>query len=127
MLLEESTHHPALKSHYVCTYRLALSVAVYRHAKLGCMVRLSEVTGLSQAVALTRPSVVWLNLQSGLSRIRTQQAVGVSIAVLKWTENQEKVENAENETTLCFTRYTQANIRMTNFIVNLLFINSFGL
>ena len=50
ILIEESTHCPALKSHYVCTYPLALSLAVYRHAKLGCTARLSEVTGLSYDV-----------------------------------------------------------------------------
>ena len=42
-----------------------LSLAVQtRHAQLGCSARLTEVTGLSQAVALARPSVVRLNLQS---------------------------------------------------------------
>ena len=75
-----------------------MSLAICRHAELGCTARLSEVTGLSQAVALTRPSVVWLNLQSSLREncppwiaiaypgpdIPTYQAVGVSIAVLKW-------------------------------------------
>ena len=39
-----------------------------------------------------------------------QQAVGVAIAVLNKivddTDNQKKVENAENETALCSTRYT---------------------
>ena len=60
-----SLRSPALKSNYECTYPLTcMSLAICRHAELGCTARLSEVTGLSQAVALTRPSVVWLNLQS---------------------------------------------------------------
>ena len=92
-------HTPAFKSHNVCMYPLTLSsLAVCRHAELGCTARLREVSGLSQAVALTRPSVVWLNLQSNLREncppwiditypgpdIPTQQAVGMPIAVLKW-------------------------------------------
>ena len=47
-------------------FDLHVPIAVCRHAELGCTARLSEVTGLSQAVALTRPSVVWLNLESSL-------------------------------------------------------------
>ena len=35
-----------------------------RRAQLGCTAKFTEVTGLSQAVALARPSVVWSNLQS---------------------------------------------------------------
>ena len=42
--------------------------------------------------------------------IPAQPAVGVAIAVLNKmvddTDNQKKVENAENETALCSTRYT---------------------
>ena len=42
--------------------------------------------------------------------IPAQQAVGVAIAVLNKmvddTNNQKKVEKAENETALCSTRYT---------------------
>ena len=44
-----------------------MSLAVCRRAELGCTAKLSEVTGLSQAVALTRPPVVWSNLQSSLA------------------------------------------------------------
>ena len=77
-----------------------MSLAICRHAELGCTARLSEVTGLSQAVALTRPSVVWLNLQSSLREnwiaiaypgpdIPIYQAVGVSIAVVDGTDNQK--------------------------------------
>ena len=48
-------------------FDLHVPIAVCRHAELGCTARLSEVTSLSQAVALTKPSVVWLiNLQSSL-------------------------------------------------------------
>ena len=47
--------------------------------------------------------------------ISAQQAVGMAIAVLNKmvddTDNQKKVDNAENETALCSTRYIQANIR----------------
>ena len=32
------------------------------------------------------------------------------IKMVDGTDNQKKVENPEKETTLCFTRYTQANI-----------------
>ena len=88
------------------------------------MARLSEITGLSQAVALTRPSVVWSNLQLSLCEhcppcmaiaypdlnILTQQAVGLAITVLNKmvddTDNREKVEDAENKTAVCLTRYT---------------------
>ena len=41
--------------------------------------------------------------------IPAQQAVGMAIAVLNKMvddDNQKKVENAENETALCSTRYT---------------------
>ena len=42
--------------------------------------------------------------------IPAQQAVGVAIAILNKmvddTDNQKKVEDAENETALCFTMYT---------------------
>ena len=34
----------------------------YRHTELGCTAKLTEVTGLSQAIALARPSVVWFNV-----------------------------------------------------------------
>ena len=44
----------------------------------------------------------------------SREAVGVAIAVLKKvvedTDNQKKVENAENNTAFCSTRYTKANI-----------------
>ena len=42
--------------------------------------------------------------------ILAQQAVGMAIAVINKmvddTENQKEVENAENKTALCSTRYT---------------------
>ena len=114
-----------MKSNYECTYPLTcMSLAICRHAELGCTARLSEVTGLSQAVALTRPSVVWLNLQSSLREncppwiaiaypgpdIPTYQAscgrVHCRIKMVDGTDNQKKVENAENKTALCSIRYT---------------------
>ena len=50
-----SLRSPALKSHNVCMYPLTLSsLAVCRHAELGCTARLGEVSGLSQAVAFDK-------------------------------------------------------------------------
>ena len=53
------------KSYYNMHMPFDLSLAAQkRHAQLGCTAKFTEVTGLSQAVALARPSVVWPNLQS---------------------------------------------------------------
>ena len=97
-----------------------MSLVICRHAELGCTARLSEVTGLSQAVALTRPSVVWLNLQSSLREncppwiaiaypgpdLPSCGRVHCRIKMVDGTDNQKKVENAENKTALCSIRYT---------------------
>ena len=48
------------KSYYNMPFDLSLA-AQKRHAQLGCTAKFTEVTGLSQAVALA-PSVVWPNL-----------------------------------------------------------------
>ena len=85
-------------------------------------------TGLTTSCCLA--SVAWLNLDFQSCPLNdvhcyrypdhagypgAQQAVGVAIAVLNKmvhdTDNQKKVEDAENETALCFTRHTYANIR----------------
>ena len=107
-----------MKSTYVCTYPLTcMSLAVCRHAELGCTARLSEVTGLSQTVALTRPSVVWLNLQSSVDCYRVSGSGYPDLAncrrahcCIKMVDGTDNHKNTEKETALCFTRYTQANI-----------------
>ena len=85
------------------------------------MARLREVSGLSQAVALTRPSVIWLNLQSSLRENRPpwidiaypglrHSKLGCAHCRIKMVDGTDNQENAEKKPALCFTRYTQANI-----------------
>ena len=62
-------------------------------------------------------ATAYLLCQKHIVRVPTAQpAVGVAIAVLNKmvddTDNQKKVENAENETALCSTRYNRLILKL---------------